>query len=315
MINSLQAVRVFAPATCANVAVGYDILGFAIADLGDELILTRRDAPGLSLSIGGQTPDLPINLDGNTASQALISLMQHLNLQQGFHLQLNKGIPVSAGLGGSAASAVAAVVALNAFLENPLTQAELLEFALDGEAVASGSRHADNVLPCLYGGFQLINPGNPSLSLALPDMPLYAALVHPHWAVNTREARAVLSPYIALTEVVQQTANLAGFMAALYEKNYQTLAHWGQDVMIEAKRAHLIPYFYEVKAAGLANGGLICSLSGSGSTVFALAESPEAARHAGLAMRMAWRQREIEADLFLSPVGAAGACVLEQRLK
>lgn len=311
MMNQVKEVRAFAPATSANLAVGFDILGFAVDVLGDEVRLLRSEQPGLRLVMDHEGRNLPVDLDKNTASVALKAMMVHLGIEQGFDLHLDKKIPLSSGLGGSAASAVAAVVALNGFLKKPLSLEELLPFALTGEEVASGARHGDNVVPCLYGGLQLIVSLEPAEIISLPSMSLYAALIRPDWRVNTRDARAALPPYFNLTEVVKQTGYLAGFISALYDKDASRLARCCQDVLVEPRRAHLLPYFYEVKEKALRAGALACSISGSGPVIFALAENEKAAREIASVMVAAYDQRDIDAQMLVSPVGGRGAEILE----
>ncbi len=311
MINQLNHVRAFAPASCANLAVGFDILGFSLCTLGDEFSLKRMDSPGLRLYFEDNNRLLPVDLSKNTATVALLAMMKALGIEQGFEVHLQKRIPLSAGLGGSAASAVAAVVALNGFLKQPLSLAELLPYALTGEEAASGARHADNVVPCLYGGLQLIRSIDPLDIIALPALPIHAVFVRPEWQVKTRDARQALPPYVNLDAVIRQTANLAGFISALYEKDYQRLADCCKDVLIEPRRAHLIPYFYDMQQLALKTGAMVCSISGSGPVLFALTDSEKKAIAVGRTMRQAYNDRNIDSQMFVSPMDCKGAYIME----
>ncbi len=206
----MTRVTAFAPGSVANVAIGFDILGFSVDAVGDRVTLTRSKAPGVKITaIRGVVEDLPLEAEKNTAGQALLSLINARSLPFGFEMQIDKGIPLSSGLGGSAASAVAAVVAANAMLDEPLTRIELLKVAMDGEAVASGSRHADNISPSLFGGLVLtVGIDNPRVKLIPVPQAIHAVIVHPHLQVSTKAARAILSRTVNMSDFVWQTANL-----------------------------------------------------------------------------------------------------------
>ena len=209
---SRREATAFAPASVANVAIGFDILGFSVDSLGDLVTLRRSDTPGVRvLAIRGVAEDLPLEAEKNTAGRALIAMSDALSLDFGFEMQIDKGIPLSSGLGGSAASAVAAVVAANALLPEPLPQVDLLKFAMQGEAVASGSMHADNISPSLYGGLVLtVGIENPRVKQIPVPRGVRAVVVHPHMFVSTKHARGILSRTVNLSDFVWQTANLAG---------------------------------------------------------------------------------------------------------
>jgi homoserine kinase len=235
----------FAPASVGNVAVGFDILGHSVAALGDRVTATRRDAAGVSIrSISGVVEDLPLVAERNTAGMAALALARGLGLEYGFDLDVMKGIPLGSGLGGSAASAVAAVVATAALVDQPLDRTQLLRFAMQGEKVASGSVHADNIAPSLYGGLVLtVGIDDPHVKQIPVPAGVRCVLVHPHMVLATREARAILSATVALSDVIWQQANLAGFLAGCYTGDLPLIRESLLDVVIEPQRQVLIPGF------------------------------------------------------------------------
>ncbi len=312
MINQLTSVKAFAPATCANVAVGFDVLGFAVATIGDEVTLTKSDDQMIRIDSIISKERLPYDVDKNTATIALNAMLNYLNVKQGFKVVIKKGIPLSSGLGGSAASSVAALTALNQFLTQPLSKEQLIEFALSGEKAACGSAHGDNVIPCLYGGMTLIQSLNPPVIINLPLIPLYIVLIHPHIRLDTRDSRAVLKPNISLSLFTRQNARMAGFISALYEKNYEQLEACLVDEVIEPARAHLIPNFYEVKSVAYQYGALACSISGSGPTMFALAACADKAKL--IAEKMCWKFKinDIQSDTHIVSFSTQGARVIHE---
>lgn len=312
MINQLTSVKAFAPATCANVAVGFDILGFAVDQIGDEVTLTKCDEPGISIESIECEEHLPLDVSKNTATVALSAMLDYLYIKQGFKLNIKKGIPLSSGLGGSAASSVAALTAFNRFLIEPLPKEQLVEFALLGERVACGASHGDNVIPCLYGGMTLIQSLNPLHIINLPLIPLHIVLIHPHTQLDTRDSRAVLKQEISLLLFTKQNARMAAFITALYENNYERLEFAMVDDVIEPMRAHLIPYFYDVKSVACQYGALACSISGSGPTLFALAKSSDKAKL--IADKMSWKFKinGIQSDAHIVSISELGARVIHE---
>jgi homoserine kinase len=261
----------FAPASSGNVAIGFDILGFSVGALGDRATVRRIEEPTVRVrSIRGVVRDLPLEAGRNTGGRSLQAMREALGLPFGFELEIDKGIPLASGLGGSAASAVAAVVAANALLPQPATQIELLKFAMQGEAVASGSLHVDNIAPSLYGGLVLtVGIDNPRVKqIPVPPM-IRAVVVHPHMLLSTRQARAILKRSVDMADFVWQTANLAGFISGCYTNDLDMIRESFEDVVIEPQRAALIPGFADVRRAALSAGALGCSISGAGPTMFA----------------------------------------------
>jgi homoserine kinase len=305
-------IRVFAPATVANVASGFDVLGFALETPGDSVLLVRTEKKGIRIvGITGDSGRLSTDPRKNTAAVAVAGYLDRIGNPFGVEITLEKKMPLSSGLGSSAASAVAAVAAANLLAGEPLSRRDLLPFTMEAERVACGSAHADNVAPALLGGFVLIRSYEPLDIVQLPVPPgLSCAVVHPHAELRTEDARRVLKKEIRLSDAIRQWGNLAALVAALYNGDLQLLGRSLQDVVAEPARSLLIPGFAAVKAAALEAGALGCSISGSGPSVFALCASPEASSRAGHAMAAAFRAAGLDSDLYLSAVNPRGPVVL-----
>ncbi|WP_287595096.1 homoserine kinase [Thermomonas sp.] len=301
--------RAFAPGSVGNVGVGFDVLGHSIAGIGDFATVRRIEAPTVRISaIRGTVTDLPLEAARNTAGMALIALRESLALPFGFEIEIDKGIPLGSGLGGSAASCVAALVAANALLGAPLSAQDLYPHALAGEAVASGGRHGDNVGPMLLGGLVLATAER----LTKVEVPAswYAAVVHPHAVLETRRAREALAGAYALQEFVAQSANLAQVLLGC-ERGDASLVRAGlADVLVEPRRAPLIAGFAAVKQAALDADAMGASISGAGPSVFAWCEDAASAQRAGAAMRTAFANAGIDSDLHLTAIAGPAARVL-----
>jgi homoserine kinase len=306
-----KSAQAFAPASVGNVGVGFDILGHTVAALGDRVRAWRRAEPGVSIrAITGVVADLPLAAEKNTAGMAVVAMQRDLGLSYGFELEIEKGIPLGSGLGGSAASAVAAVVAAAALVETPLDRTQLLMFAMQGEAVASGSVHVDNIAPSLFGGLVLtVGIDNPFVKQIPVPATVRCVLVHPHMVLGTREARAILSKTVDLSDVIWQQANLAGFLAGCYSGDIALIRASLLDVVIEPQRQVLIPGFAEVKQAALDAGALGASISGAGPTVFAWAEEQDA-ENVRRDMVSAFRRHGLESDSWVSTIDREGARVV-----
>jgi len=304
-----------APATIGNVAVGFDVLGFALSSLADEVTVSRDDtAQGVVIDQVDDMEgiDLPGEPERNTASAALLAMIADLRLPIGFRVALRKGIPVSAGLGGSAASAVGAVVAANVLLDQPLSRERLFPYAIEGEAAASGERHGDNVAPCLFGGLCAVVPGAPPgvVSIPVPDA-IVCVVARPHVRVHTQEARQALSPHVPLAAYVRQSAHLAAFVAACYRDDLPLMSRVMQDDLIGPQRAQFIPGFHEVHAAALGAGAIGCAVAGSGPSVFAWASSQQAADAVGRAMTEGFTANGVAVDTVVEPLGRDGATIVD----
>jgi len=303
----------FAPASSANLGSGFDLLGHSLEGWRDHATVRRIDAPEVRIEdIEGVVTALPARAEDNTAGAALIAMRKALALPFGFAVRLRKGIPLGSGLGGSAASAVAAVVAANALLDAPLPAEALYPFALDGEAVASGSRHGDNIAPSLLGG--LVAAFDPARAaparLNAPEW-LFTAVVHPAVVLETRVARAALAEPYPIQSIVKQTHHLAALLLGL-ERDDEALIRQGlDDVLVEPRRAALIPGFAGVKRAALEAGALGSSISGAGPSVFGWFRGRAAAEAGGAAMQRAFAEAGLATSLLVSPVAGPAADLVE----
>jgi homoserine kinase len=311
-VSGRSTATAFAPASIGNVAVGFDVLGHSFQTIGDRVTARRIATPGVTIaSITGTTVDLPKEPERNTAGMGVLSMVRELELDFGIELSIEKGIPLGSGLGGSAASAVAGVVAANALLARPLTQLELLKFAMKGEAVASGSVHVDNIAPSLFGGLVLtVGIDNPNVKQIPVPPGVRCVLVHPHMMLSTREARQILSRTIELSNVIWQSANLAGFLTGCFTGDLQLLRESLEDVIIEPQRQVLIPGFKDVKQGAMSNGAIGCSISGAGPTVFAWCEERDAQRIRD-AMVAGFSAQGLASDAWISTLDAVGARIVD----
>lgn len=301
----------FAPASVGNVAIGFDIMGFSVDALGDRVTVSVRDTPGVEIrATRGVTGELPREPRDNTAGRALLALLEALRPGFGFSIEIDKGIPLGSGLGGSAASAVGAVVAANALLPQPFAPLELLKFAMAGEAVASGARHADNIAASLFGGLVLtVGIDSPRVKQIPVPAGIRAVIVHPHMFLATARARAILKGSVELSDFVWQTANLAGFISGCYTSDLDMIRASLEDVVIEPQRAALIPGFRDVRRGAMEAGALGCSISGAGPTMFAL--STEATAAAVLAaMRGEFARQALATDEWVVEMRPTGARVI-----
>lgn len=299
----------FSPASIGNVAVGFDLLGHTFHGPGDRATVRRIAEPQVRIAaIRGSDAPLPLDAERNTAGRAVIALREALDLPFGFEIELDKGIPLGSGMGGSAASCVAALVAANAVLDTPLTREQLYGFAMDGEAVASGGRHGDNVGPMLLGGLALTSADR-LVPIVVPEA-WHCVLVHPAQVLETRRAREALRGAYELREFVAQNANLALTLLGC-ERGDAALVRAGlADVLVEPRRAPLIPGFAEVKRAALDAGAMGASISGAGPSVFAWFESRGAAEAAVAPMRAGFAAIGVDSEGWISPVNGPRAEVL-----
>ncbi len=266
--------RAFAPSTVANIAIGFDILGMAVPVLGDRVSVNKIECGVVIDKITG-IDNLPMEAEKNTAGMALLKMIEFEKLDHGFSVSIEKGIPLGSGLGGSAASAVAAVVAANELLDKSLPKEKLLRYALYGESVASGSVHADNVAASLYGGLTAaINLTNNIEEVGIIQLPVpdfHVLLIHPDIVINTRDARRVINPEIKLKQHIDNSMRLTAFIAALYtDNNIEKIIN---DGIIEPQRSKLIPDFDKIKKIAMENGAIACSISGAGPTIFVIGEN------------------------------------------
>lgn len=306
-------VRVFAPATASNLGPGFDVLGLALERPGDLVDAERRDRPGIEIVEVTGADSLSTDPGENVVGIAARAALERLDRAAGVRLRLHKQMPLGSGLGSSAASSVAGAVAVNALFGDVLTPDDLVACALRGEAAASGTAHADNVAPCVLGGIVLIRASNPLDLIRLPvPRALRIVLVHPHAEVLTAEARRLVAEKrFTIGQAVANLGNVAALVAALHQGDLAMLGRSISDALVEPIRAPLVPAFAEVKAAALDAGALGCSISGSGPSVLAFADSDAAADSVAAAMEDAFATAGVSSDRYVGPVNMAGARVID----
>ena len=308
----MERVTAFAPATVSNVACGFDVLGFALASPGDE-VTARRTSSGITIDdIVNDGGRLPRGAEKNTAGVAAQALLRAAGVTAGVALTIRKGLPLASGLGGSAASAAAAVVAVDALFGLGSSIDRLVACALEGEHLGAGSAHADNIAPSICGGFVLVRRASPPDIVRLPvPAGLTAVVVHPHLEIETAMARRLLGDTVALKDAIQQWANLGAFVDGLHRGDFDLIARSLEDRIAEPKRAPLVPGLAAIKQAAVDAGALGCSLSGSGPSLFALCRNTADGERVARAMNEAVR-REIggETETYISSVAPEGARVL-----
>jgi len=309
-----RRIRVFAPATVANVGPGFDVLGLALSSPGDELEAELTDAPGVEIAdVTGDGGVLSRDAGKNVVGRAAADALKRAGARQGVRLWLHKQMPLASGLGSSGASSAAGAVAVNELLGRPLSERDVVASAMEGERAASGTPHADNVAPSVMGGVVLVRSYQPFDVIALPlPAALHVSVVHPHCAVSTAEARRLVKGRTySLDDIVPNLGNIAALVAALASNDLELLGRSIDDRLIEPIRAALIPGFDAVKRAALDAGGLGCSIAGSGPSVFAFADSVRSAERIGAAMQFAFRSSAgLESDLFAGKVSSEGARVI-----
>ncbi|GEC78186.1 homoserine kinase [Flavobacterium aquatile] len=306
----MNEIKIFCPATIANLNCGFDVLGLCLEGIGDEMIIRKSTEKGIKITkITGA--DLPLETEKNVAGVAALAIIHDLDLEHGFEIEIHKKIKAGSGIGSSSASAAGAVFGINELLGKPFAKHELVDFAMKGEAVASGCEHADNVAPCLLGGFTLVRGYNP-LDVIRIESPseLYAVVLHPHIEVKTSDARAVLLPMIPMKDAIKQWGNLGGFIAGLYTNDYNLIGCSLNDVIVEPARKHLIPNFDEVKNTALQNGALGSGISGAGPSIFALCKGQEIAEKVAFSMSESYQNTGITFDIHLSKINPEGVTII-----
>jgi homoserine kinase len=302
-------IKVFAPATVANVVCGYDILGFAVHAPGDEVIMRLTEKPGIILTkISGDDGRLPTDAAKNTVSVSVQHYLNHIGKpEQGVEIELFKKMPIGSGLGSSSASTVAGLVAVNTLFDNLLSARELIPFAMKGEELACGTGHADNVAPALLGGFVLIRSYEPLDIIKLPyPENLHCAIIFPHVEVPTRDARQLIRNKILLKDAVTQWGNIAGLVSGLFMKDVDLIGRSMQDILIEPTRAILIPDFYAMRQIAMENGALSFGISGSGPSVFAFTEDEKTAELINTKIQQHLHSLNVESSVYQSSINANG---------
>ncbi|RZK39095.1 MAG: homoserine kinase [Pedobacter sp.] len=309
----MKEIKVFAPATVANVVCGFDVLGFAVNEPGDEVVMRLVDEPGVRLlKITGDDGKLPLDSNKNTVSASVQHYLNYLKREDvGVEIELHKKMPIGSGLGSSSASTVAGLFAINQLMGNLLTAKELVPFAMKGEELACGYGHADNVAPALMGGFVLVRSYQPLDLISLPTPSgLFAAIVYPEVDVPTKDARQMIRSKVLLKDAVTQWGNVAGLVSGLFLNDLELVGRSMKDVLIEPVRSILIPGFESLRTLAMENGALGFGISGSGPSVFALTKDENTARKITLAQQGYLKELNINSNAYVSPVNAEGPRVI-----
>lgn len=306
----MNEIKLFCPATIANLSCGFDVLGLCLATAGDEMIIRKSDVKGIRITkIAGA--DLPLETENNVAGVAALAMLEEVETEFGFEIEIYKNIKAGSGIGSSAASSAGAVFGINELLGKPFTRKELVKFAMQGEKLASGNAHADNVAPCLLGGFTLVRSSNP-LDIIRIDSPeeLYATVVHPQIELKTSDARSVLKQTVSLKSAITQWGNVGGLIAGLYTKDYELIGRSLHDEIIEPVRSMLIPGFDLIKKTAYENGALGSGISGSGPSIFALSKGKDTADKIAKAMSAVYDEMKLPYEIHVSIVNPEGVSIL-----
>jgi len=305
-MNTLNEIKIFAPATIANLACGFDVLGVALESVGDEMVIRKCDKKGIFITkIIGQ--DLPLETENNVAGVAALALCEKLDLDYGFEIEIYKNIKPGSGIGSSAASSAGAVWGINELLGKPFSSLELTNFAMEGERLASGNAHADNVAPALFGGFTLVRSYTPLDVIKLPcPSELYATVIHPQIELKTSDSRKILKPQISVKDGITHWGNVGAFVSGLYTDNYTLIGDSLVDVIAEPQRADLIPLYHELKKEVISIGALGVGISGSGPSIFALSKGKETANKTAKTMKALYENLDIDFDIHISKVNEQG---------
>jgi homoserine kinase len=306
----MTEIKIFCPATIANLSCGFDVLGLCLATAGDEMIVRKSDIKGVRITkiVGA---DLPMETENNVAGVAALAMLEEVETEFGFEIEIYKHIKAGSGIGSSAASSAGAVFGINELLGRPFTRKELVKFAMQGEKLASGNAHADNVAPALLGGFTLVRCSNP-LDIIKIDSPseLYATVVHPQIELKTSDARSVLKQTVSLKSAITQWGNVGGLVAGLYTQDYELIGRSLHDEIIEPIRSMLIPGFDLIKQTAYENGALGSGISGSGPSIFALSKGKENADKIAKAMSAVYEEMNLPYEIHVSKVNDEGMKII-----
>ncbi len=307
----MDEIKVLSPATVANVSCGFDCLGFALDEPFDEMILRKTEEKTVKI-VHHDDFGLPTDSEKNVAGVTLLSILKTIDVDFGFEVEITKHIKPGSGIGSSSASAAGAAFAANELLNRRFSKTELVDFARDGEYLACGSRIADNVAPCIFGGFTLIRSREP-LEVVEVDFPeLFVTLIHPQIEVKTSEAREILPKNIPLQLAVEQWSNIASLIVALTKKDYALIGRSLEDKIIEPVRKVLIPKFDEVRYASLETGAIGGGISGSGPSIFMFSETLETAKNVETAMSLIYGETDIDFSTYVSTINADGVKISDK---
>ncbi|RTY67700.1 homoserine kinase [Flavobacterium sp. GSP27] len=306
----MNEIKIFCPATIANLSCGFDVLGLCLETAGDEMIIRKSDIKGIRITkiVGA---DLPLETEKNVAGVSALAMLEAVETEFGFEIEIYKHIKAGSGIGSSAASSAGAVFGINELLGRPFTRKELVLFAMQGEKLASGNAHADNVAPALLGGFTLVRSSNP-LDIIKIESPseLYAIVVHPQIELKTSDARSVLKQTVSLKSAIMQWGNVGGLIAGLYTKDYDLIGRSLHDEIVEPLRSVLIPGFDLIKQTALENGALGSGISGSGPSIFALSKGKETADKIAKAMSVIYEEMYLPYEIHVSKVNDEGIKII-----
>ncbi len=312
MMAQQTGVKVFAPASVSNMGSGFDIVGFPLEDVGDTITLYRNGSSDIRIAEISGYEGIPKDPDKNVATYAVRKLLEDMGSTEGLDMKINKTVIPGSGLGSSASSSAAAVVAANELLGNPYTRRELIDFAMEGEALVSGGKHADNVAPAILGGIILVRSYNPLDIIRIPPpADLWTVVLHPQIEIKTHLSRSLLMDRIDLKDAVRQWGNVGGLIAGFYTSNYDLIGDSMEDLVAEPYRAELIPGYREMKQIALSSGAKGYTISGSGPSFFAICDSRNSAVVVEQMMREAYQQYEIEFLTYISKVNKEGAVKLD----
>ncbi|WP_298535929.1 homoserine kinase [uncultured Algibacter sp.] len=306
----MNEIKIFSPATVANVACGFDVLGFCLDSVGDDMVIRKTDKKGIHITrIEGF--NLPYEAELNVAGVSALAMYDAIDVDFGFEIEIYKNIKPGSGIGSSAASAVGSVFGMNELLNRPFSKTQLTEFAIKGEALASKCEHADNLAPALFGGFTLVKSISPLRILEIPSPDdLYATIIHPQIEIKTSESRAILPKEVPLSEAIEQWANLGSLVHALHTSDYDLISNSLTDVIVEPHRGKLIPEFNAVKTAALKAGALGAGISGSGPSIFSLSKSSETAIKVKDAMESIYSKTGIAFEIHVSKINTNGVKII-----
>lgn len=306
----MNEIKIFSPATVANVSCGFDVLGFCLDSVGDEMVIRKTDKKGIHITkIVGF--DLPYETELNVAGVSALAMYDAIDVDFGFEIEIYKNIKPGSGIGSSAASAVGSVFGMNELLGNPFNKTQLTEFAIKGEALASKCEHADNLAPAIFGGFTLVKTIAPLEILEIPTpQDLYATIIHPQIEIKTSEARAILPKEIPLNHAIIQWANFGSLVHALHTNNYNLIERSLHDHVVEPYRSKLIPHFDAVKSTMLNAGALGAGISGSGPSIFSLCKGLKVAKNVKDAVEKVYSETGIKFDIHVSKINKEGIKII-----
>lgn len=306
----MDSIKIFSPATVANVGCGFDVLGLCLDKVGDQMVIRKTQRKGIFITkIEGF--ELPYAVHENVAGVSALAMYNELNVDFGFEIEIYKQIKPGSGIGSSAASAAGSVFGMNYLLDNTFDKIDLIKFAMNGEAVASKSEHADNIAPAILGGFTLVKQNNPLEVIQLPTpKALHAVIVHPQIEIKTADSRAVLPKTVALSDAITQWSNVGSLVHALHTSDYNLIGKSLKDVVIEPHRSKLIPNFNSLRKISLESGALGCSISGSGPSLFSLCEGLENARKVEANQRRFMTNIGIPFETHISKINTEGIKIL-----